>query len=69
MVGGTYLVVRDIHVDPAWHALSRAEQERIIGRDKHTGAPLGGSRLFEKPDLEHLTRALTSARRHRAPAA
>ena len=54
MIGGTYLVVRDIHVDPAWHALTRAEQERIIGRDKQTGAPLGGSRLFEKPDLERL---------------
>ena len=54
MIGGTYLVVRDIHVDPAWHALPRAEQERIIGRDKQTGAPLGGSRLFEKPDLERL---------------
>ena len=52
MIGGTYLVVRDIEVDPSWHALDEAAQERIIGRDKHTGAPLGGTRLFEKPHLE-----------------
>jgi Dyp-type peroxidase family len=54
MVGGTYLVVRDIAVEPSWHDLSEPEQERIIGRDKRTGAPLGGTRLFEKPDLQHL---------------
>jgi deferrochelatase/peroxidase EfeB len=54
MVGGTYLVVRDIAIEPSWHDLSEPEQERIIGRDKRTGAPLGGTRLFEKPDLQHL---------------
>ena len=54
MVGGTYLVVRDIAIDPTWHDLSEPEQERIIGRDKRTGAPLGGTRLFEKPDLQRL---------------
>jgi deferrochelatase/peroxidase EfeB len=54
MVGGTYLVVRDIEVNPTWHALTKATQERIIGRDKATGAPLGGKRLFEKPDLTAL---------------
>ena len=26
----------------------------MIGRDKQTGAPLGGTRLFEKPKLETL---------------
>ena len=51
MVGGTYLVVRDIHVNPSWHA---TDQEQIIGRDKRTGVPLHGRRLFEKPDLEKL---------------
>jgi deferrochelatase/peroxidase EfeB len=51
MLGGTYLVVRDIHVEPTWY---EADQEQVIGRDKSTGAPLGGKRLFEKPDLETL---------------
>jgi deferrochelatase/peroxidase EfeB len=54
MVGGTYLVVRDIHVEPTWYELPRAEQEQIIGRDKQTGAPLHGTKLYEKPDLERL---------------
>jgi deferrochelatase/peroxidase EfeB len=54
MVGGTYLVVRDIDVEDTWHRLDTAEQERVIGRDKATGAPLGGKRLFEKPDLTTL---------------
>jgi deferrochelatase/peroxidase EfeB len=54
MVGGTYLVVRDIDVKPAWKRLGRDEQERVIGRDKDSGAPLGGRRLYEKPRLETL---------------
>jgi deferrochelatase/peroxidase EfeB len=54
MVGGTYLVVRDIDVEPTWHRLAKAEQEQVIGRDKDSGAPLGGKRLFEKPDLDTL---------------
>jgi deferrochelatase/peroxidase EfeB len=51
MLGGTYLVVRDIDVKPTWRD---APQEQIIGRDKASGAPLGGNRLFEKPKLETL---------------
>lgn len=54
MLGGTYLVVRDIHVDPGWHRLPAHRQERIIGRHKRTGAPLSGRLLYEKPDLERL---------------
>jgi len=54
MLGGTYLVVRDIEIEPTWHALDAHAQERIIGRDKTSGAPLGGTRLFEKPKLEIL---------------
>jgi deferrochelatase/peroxidase EfeB len=54
MVGGTYLVVRDIEVNRTWHALTKAAQEQIIGRDRDTGAPLGGRRLYEKPDLAAL---------------
>lgn len=54
MIGGTYLVVRDILVNPTWHELDADEQERIIGRDKTRGAPLTGRRLYDKPDLEAL---------------
>ncbi|MBE2317596.1 Dyp-type peroxidase [Solirubrobacter sp. CPCC 204708] len=54
MVGGTYLVVRDIHVQPTWHTLKDGEQEQIIGRDKRTGAPLTGTRLFDAPILDQL---------------
>ena len=55
MIGGTYLVVRDIQVDPAWHALTAAEQER--DHRPRQAAPARRSaarRLFEKPDLERL---------------
>jgi Dyp-type peroxidase family len=54
MTGGTYLVVRNIVVDPAFSALATSEQERIIGRHKDTGAPLGGRTLYEPPDLDRL---------------
>jgi deferrochelatase/peroxidase EfeB len=54
MVGGTYLVVRRIQVLPSWHALPEPEQEQIIGRDKRTGAPLSGSRLYDPPILDRL---------------
>jgi len=40
MVGGTYLVVRDIAVEPSWRTLTEPQQERVIGRSKRTGAPL-----------------------------
>jgi deferrochelatase/peroxidase EfeB len=54
MLGGTYLVVRDIEVMPTWSALARDEQERVIGRRKDSGAPLHGRRPYELPDLERL---------------
>jgi deferrochelatase/peroxidase EfeB len=54
MVGGTFLVMRRIVVEPTWHALAQAEQERVIGRDKRTGAPLGRTRLYDAPHLEKL---------------
>jgi deferrochelatase/peroxidase EfeB len=54
MIGGTYLVVRDIEVDGSWHRLSEEQQERIIGRDKRTGAPLGRTRLYDAPVLDRL---------------
>jgi len=42
MTGGTYLVVRRIRMDlAAWDALGVSAQERVIGRHKVSGAPLG----------------------------
>ena len=53
MVGGTFLVVRRIELRlAAWRALAAAEQERVIGRRRDTGAPLGGRHLFDRPPLE-----------------
>ena len=44
MLGGTYLVVRRHRgLDRPGTPCPSAEQEQIIGRDKHTGAPLGGT--------------------------
>lgn len=52
MLGGTYLVVRKVRVLlDAWNALSLAEQERVIGRHRDTGAPLGRSHEFEAMPL------------------
>jgi deferrochelatase/peroxidase EfeB len=53
MTGGTYLVVRRIELRlDAWHALSVAEQEAIIGRHRDSGAPPGGRREFDPAPLE-----------------
>ena len=53
MVGGTYLVVRRIELAlDAWAELPLAEQERLIGRHRDSGAPLGGRREFDPAPLE-----------------
>jgi deferrochelatase/peroxidase EfeB len=53
MVGGTFLVVRRIELRLGeWQALSVAEQERVIGRRRDTGAPLGAKQLYDRPPLE-----------------
>jgi deferrochelatase/peroxidase EfeB len=53
MVGGTFLVVRRIELRlAAWRALAVAEQERVIGRRRDSGAPLGGRHPFDRLPLE-----------------
>jgi deferrochelatase/peroxidase EfeB len=52
LAGGSYLVARRIrmHIE-IWDRTMLSEQERIIGRDKGEGAPLGQVKEFDKPDL------------------
>jgi len=53
MLGGTFLVVRRIELRLAeWETLSVAEQERVIGRRRDTGAPLGARHLYDRLPLE-----------------
>ena len=49
MSGGTFLVVRRVQVRmDAWRALPLTAQERVIGRRRESGAPLGGTHEFER---------------------
>ncbi|GAA1809405.1 Dyp-type peroxidase [Agromyces neolithicus] len=53
MAGGTYLVVRRIRMLLGdWERQNTAHQERVIGRTKDTGAPLGGTMESDYVDLE-----------------
>ena len=55
MLGGTYLVYRRIRFRlDAWSALAVPEQERIVGRHKLSGAPLGQRTEFDPRRLETL---------------
>jgi len=53
MVGGTYLIARRIGILlDRWDATSLDEQQRTIGRDKFTGAPLGLAHEYDRVDLQ-----------------
>lgn len=56
MRGGTYLVARRIKILFAlWDATSLEGQERTIGRNKLTGAPLGRAREYDRVDLQAMS--------------
>ena len=55
MRGGTFLVVRRIRIAlDAWRALSVGEQERVIGRRRDSGAPIGARNEFDPLPLAEL---------------
>jgi deferrochelatase/peroxidase EfeB len=57
MHGGTYMVVRRIEILlDVWDASDLAEQERSIGRQKLSGAPLGGRYEHDPVDLSAQSR-------------
>ncbi len=50
-VGGSYQVVRLIRLAmQTWDSESTEEHERVFGRSKETGAPLGQSYESDEPD-------------------
>ncbi len=63
MAGGTYLVVRRVRVlRESWNALSPREQERVIGRRRDSGAPLGRAHEFDPMPLDGTVPADAHAR-------
>ncbi len=57
MAGGTYLIARRIRIlFDVWDATTLEDQQLVIGREKLTGAPLGGEGEYDPVDL-HATAA------------
>jgi deferrochelatase/peroxidase EfeB len=55
MEGGTYLVARRIRIFlEAWAGTSLGDQEATVGRQKVSGAPLGGVHQYDRLDLDAL---------------
>ncbi|MEA4945472.1 MAG: iron uptake transporter deferrochelatase/peroxidase subunit [Propionicimonas sp.] len=53
--GGSYLVARRISMTiEVWDGLQLQEQDRVLGREKGTGAPLSGGEEFTAPDFSAL---------------
>lgn len=53
MVGGSYLVARRIKIlFDVWDATRLKGQEEVIGREKLSGAPLGGENEYDPVDLD-----------------
>lgn len=52
IVGGSYLIARRIAMNiEVWDGVQLQEQNRVLGRDKKTGAPLSGGGEFTAPDF------------------
>lgn len=50
--GGSYLIARRIAMSiEVWDGVQLQEQDRVLGRDKRTGAPLSGGGEFTAPDF------------------
>lgn len=50
--GGSYLVARRIAMTiEVWDGLQLSEQDRVLGREKKSGAPLSGGTEFTEPDF------------------
>ncbi len=72
MVGGTYLVLRQVDLDvAAFAARPLDEQEQVVGRQRDSGAPPGGRREFDRAPLEAFPEGshvrLASPRTNRVP--
>jgi deferrochelatase/peroxidase EfeB len=53
LAGGTYLIARRIRIlFDVWDATTLEGQQRVIGRQKLTGAPLGRSNEYDPLDLD-----------------